>query len=289
MNVEVTDVVLRDGLQDEDAVVATRDKIAIAQALVDAGITTFEVASFVNPARVPQMADAGDVVDGTRGLGARRLALALNAKGVHRAAASGVEVVEVVASASSGHSRANAGRDVDQAIDELAAAVAEHPGTAFIAGVSTAFVCPFDGPVPAARLVEVVARVAGIGVERVGLADTLGIATPEQVATSVAAVQQALPDVELGLHLHNAKDQALDTVDAALELGIRHFDSAVGGYGGCPFAPGAHGNLATEALVAHLHARGVHTGVDVSKLAGTAQLVQQSLVRGDRLPVRPTQ
>ncbi|MET9833365.1 hydroxymethylglutaryl-CoA lyase [Streptomyces sp. NPDC006385] len=284
MRVEITDVVLRDGLQDEDVVVSTTDKLAIAAALRDAGLTAIEVASFVNPARVPQMADAAEVVAGTGRLGVRRLALALNGKGVRRAAASGVEVVEVVTSASAGHSRANAGRDVRQAIDELAAAVADHPGTSFVAGVSTAFVCPFDGPVPAEQLVDVVERIARIGVERVGLADTLGIAAPEYVAASVAAVQEALPGLELGLHLHNAKNQALDTVDAALELGIRHFDSAVGGYGGCPFAPGAHGNLATEALVNHLQARGVETGIDPRKLADAAQLVQQSLARGAMLP-----
>jgi hydroxymethylglutaryl-CoA lyase len=284
MQVEITDVVLRDGLQDEEVVVSTEDKLAIAHALAEAGLATFEVTSFVNPARVPQMADASDVVAGTTGLGVRRLALALNAKGVHRAAASGVEVVEVVTSASAGHSRANAGRDVGQAIDELAEAVAAHPQTAFVAGVSTAFVCPFDGPVPAEQLVEVVRRISGIGVERVGLADTLGVATPEQVAGSVAAVQDALPDVRLGLHLHNAHGQALDTVDAALDLGIRQFDSAVGGYGGCPFAPGAHGNLATEELVRHLHSRGVQTGIDPLRLADVAQLVQQSLARGALLP-----
>jgi hydroxymethylglutaryl-CoA lyase len=284
MQVEITDVVLRDGLQDEDVIVSTRDKLAIAQALRDAGLTSFEITSFVNPARVPQMADAAEVIAGTAHLGARRLALALNGKGVHRAAATGVEVVQVVTSASTGHSRANAGRDVDQAIDELAEAIAAHPRTTFVAGVSTAFVCPFDGPVPTEQLVAVVSRVARIGVERVGLADTLGIATPEHVAASVAAVQQALPEITLGLHLHNAKGQALETVDAALELGIRHFDSAVGGYGGCPFAPGAHGNLATEALVSHVHARGVQTGISEHKLADVAQLVQHSLARGALLP-----
>ncbi|MET9969210.1 hydroxymethylglutaryl-CoA lyase [Streptomyces sp. NPDC006356] len=285
MRVQITDVVLRDGLQDEDIIVATADKLAIAHALRDAGLTSIEVASFVNPARVPQMADAAEVVAGTRRLGVRRLALALNGKGVRRAAASGVEVVEVVASASTGHSRANAGRDVRQAIDELAAAVAEHPGTSFLGGVSTAFVCPFDGPVPAEQLVAVVERIAGIGVERVGLADTLGIASPEQVAASVIAVREAFPGLELGLHLHNAHKQALDTVDAALDLGIRHFDSAVGGYGGCPFAPGAHGNLATEALVNHLHARGVETGIDPGKLADVTPMVQRSLARGATMPV----
>lgn len=283
MRVEVTDVVLRDGLQDEDVVVATTHKIAIAEALVAAGLTSFEVGSFVNPSRVPQMADTADVVAGTSHLNVNRLALALNAKGVHRAAASRIETVEIVASASRGHSRANAGIDVEQAIAGLGDALAAHPDTQFIAGISTAFVCPFDGVVPAERLVEVVGLVEQIGVARIGLADTLGIATPNQVATSVSAVMDAYPHLELGLHLHNAKGQALETVDAGLEIGIRHFDSAVGGYGGCPFAPDAHGNLATEELVAHLHHHGVDTGVDEQQLARVAELVTQSLARGTAL------
>jgi hydroxymethylglutaryl-CoA lyase len=284
MRVNVTDVVLRDGLQDEDVFVSTDDKVAIAQALADAGVTSCEVASFVNPKRVPQMADAEEVVARTGGLGLRRSALALNARGVHRAADSGVEVVQVVTSASQGHSRANAGRDTEAALAELADAVAAHPGTTFIAGVSTAFVCPFDGDVAPERLVRVVSRMAGMGVTRVGLADTLGIAPPEQVVRSVRAVQEALPDVALSLHLHDARGQALDTVDATLELGIHHFDSAVAGLGGCPFAPGAHGNVATEDLVSHLHSRGIETGIDEDRLTGVVGLVKHALARGTLLP-----
>lgn len=284
MRVEVTDVVLRDGLQDEDVVVATKDKLAIASALARAGFTRFEVASFVNPARVPQMADAVDVVDGSRHLDVHRLALALNGKGIHRAAASGIEAVEVVVSASPGHSRANAGRDVDAAIDDVAEAMAVHPEVSFIAGVATAFVCPFDGEISAEQLTRVVERLAALNVERVGLADTLGTASPEQVSHSVATVHNAFPDLPLGLHLHNAHGQAFDTVDATLELGVRHYDSAVGGYGGCPFAPGAHGNLATDELVSHLHARGVDTGIDENRLAEVRPLVEQSLARGAAMP-----
>ncbi|MGH3358000.1 MAG: hydroxymethylglutaryl-CoA lyase [Nocardioidaceae bacterium] len=284
MRVDVTDVVLRDGLQDQDVVVSTADKVAIAGSLNHAGFTSYEVASFVNPKRVPQMADAAAVVAATAHPGVRRQALALNAAGVHRAADSGVEVVQVVTSASSGHSRANAGRDVDRAIAELHEAVSAHPGLDVLAGVSTAFVCPYDGEVTPARLVEIVGHVAAIGPRRIGLADTLGIATREQVVRSVTAVRTAYPDLELGLHLHNAHDQALGTVTATLELGIRHYDSAVGGYGGCPFAPGAAGNIASESLVAHLHELGHETGIDEDRLAATRDLVDSSLTRGAALP-----
>jgi hydroxymethylglutaryl-CoA lyase len=279
--VQITDVVLRDGLQDEPVVVSVADRVAIAQALADAGVRSIEAASFVSPARVPQMAGAEELVAAlpTRD-GVRYSALALNAKGVRRAAAAGVREVALVVSAGQGHSRANAGRSTEEALADLAGVVAEHPDVTFVGGVSTAFVCPFDGDIAPEDLVRVARRFAEIGVARIGLADTLGTAAPEQVVRSLAAVREALPDTELGLHLHNALGQALRTVDAALELEITRFDAAAGGYGGCPFAPGAHGNLATEALVAHLHERGVDTGIDAARLADAIAVVKDALMRG---------
>ncbi len=276
----ITDVVLRDGLQDEAAVVPVADRVAIAEALVAAGLRHLEAGSFVNPAKVPQMAGAEDLVAALPHQDSVRYTfLALNARGVRRAVAAGARDVLVVASASSGHSRANAGRDSDAALDDLARAAAEHPGTAFRAGISTAFVCPFDGAVAPDRLVAVARRFAAMGIRRIGLADTLGTAPPDQVMTSLAHVRDALPDVELSLHLHNAHGQALSTVDAAIEAGVTLFDSAAGGYGGCPFAPGAHGNIATEDLVAHLHARGIPTGIDEDVLSTAVATVRDALRR----------
>ncbi|MEU0464403.1 hydroxymethylglutaryl-CoA lyase [Amycolatopsis sp. NPDC006131] len=280
MSVTITDVVLRDGLQDEPAVVPVADRVAIAEALVAAGLRHLEAGSFVNPAKVPQMAGAEDLVAALPHQDSVRYTfLALNARGVRRAVAAGARDVLVVASASSGHSRANAGRDSDAALDDLARAVAEHPGTAFRAGISTAFVCPFDGAVAPDRLVAVARRFAVMGIRRIGLADTLGTATPDQVMTSLARVRDALPGIELSLHLHNAHGQALSTVDAAIEAGVTRFDSAAGGYGGCPFAPGAHGNIATEDLVAHLHARGIPTGIDEDVLSTAVATVREALRR----------
>ncbi len=276
----ITDVVLRDGLQDEPAVVPVADRVAIAEALVAAGLRHLEAGSFVNPAKVPQMAGAEDLVAALPHQDSVRYTfLALNARGVRRAVAAGARDVLVVASASSGHSRANAGRDSDAALDDLARAVTEHPGTAFRAGISTAFVCPFDGAVAPDRLVAVARRFAVMGIRRIGLADTLGTATPDQVITSLARVRDALPGIELSLHLHNAHGQALSTVDAAIEAGVTRFDSAAGGYGGCPFAPGAHGNIATEDLVAHLHARGIPTGIDEDVLSTAVATVREALRR----------
>ena len=282
MAVVITDVVLRDGLQDEKVVVSTADKLAIVDALISAAIIQIEAASFVSPTRVPQMADAPQLVAQLpHPPGVRFSALTLNANGVHRAAESGIDEIEIVASASTAHSRANAGRSPQQALCELADAVAQHPESAFIAGISTAFVCPFDGPVPPAQVVAVASAMADMGVARIGLADTLGTASTNQVLQSVDAVRRALPDAELSLHLHNADGQALETVVAAAkQLGITHFDSAAGGYGGCPFAPGAHGNIATEELVAYLHAAGIDTGIDTDALADAVALIKAALARG---------
>lgn len=281
IEVEITDVVLRDGLQDEPVVVAVEDRVRIAEALVAAGVSRVEAASFVNPARVPQMAGAEELVAALPGArGVRWSALALNRRGVQRAIDAGVTDVCVVVSAAEGHSRANAGRTVADALADLDGVVAEHPGVRFTGGVATAFVCPFDGDIAPARLAEVARAYARIGITDLGLADTLGTADPQHVVRSVGAVREALPEAVVGLHLHDALGQALRTVDLALGLGITRFDAATGGYGGCPFAPGAHGNIATETLVGHLHERGVDTGIDAGLLAEALAVVKSALLRG---------
>ncbi|MEU6262689.1 hydroxymethylglutaryl-CoA lyase [Saccharopolyspora shandongensis] len=284
MAVVITEVVLRDGLQDEPVVVPVADRLAIARALVAAGLRDIEAGSFVNPERVPQMAGAEQLFPLLPNPGTVRYsALALNARGVTRAVAAGVEEITVVASASQGHSRANAGRGTDAAMRDVSLAVATNPSVNFAAGIATAFVCPFDGAIDPEALLGVVRRFADMGITRVGLADTLGTAAPEQVARSLHIVREALPAVKLSLHLHNAHGQALDTVDAALALGVTRFDSAAGGYGGCPFAPGAHGNIATEDLVAHLHSRGEPTGIDEGALAEAVATVRTALARAEPL------
>ncbi|GGQ35741.1 hydroxymethylglutaryl-CoA lyase [Streptomyces mutabilis] len=286
MKITITDVVLRDGLQDEDVIVSTEDKVRIAQALHSAGLTQLEIASFVNPARVPQMADAAEVVAQTRDIPVRRTALALNAEGVRRAATSGVECIQIAASASNAHSRANAGRGSEAALEQLREVIAEFPLIPFIGGISTAFVCPFDGPVPLGQLVKIVNQMAGMGVERISLADTIGVATTEQVIAVLRAVRSELPDLEIGLHLHDAQGQALQTAEAALAEGIQHFDSALGGYGGCPFAPGAHGNVATERLISLCHQLGVTTGIDPEGIAAANLILEEALASGTKF--KPT-
>jgi hydroxymethylglutaryl-CoA lyase len=287
MPVTITDVVLRDGLQDENVLVSTPDKLTIADALVAANIRQIEAVSFVSPTRVPQMADADTLIARLQPYRATTQvsALALNATGVHRAVAAGVDVVHIAASASSAHSRANAGKSAAQALEDLSQAVAGYPEQRFLGGISTAFVCPFEGIIPPARLVDVAEQFAAMGIRALGLADTLGTATTEHVLAAVGAVREALPDITIGLHLHNADGQALTTaLQAARRLGIEHFDSAVGGYGGCPFAPGAHGNLATEELVAYFHSHDVDTGIDLPQLATAASTIKRILADSPQLP-----
>ncbi|MBK1788915.1 hydroxymethylglutaryl-CoA lyase [Prauserella cavernicola] len=282
MSVTITDVVLRDGLQDEPVVVPVADRVAIAEALTAAGLRQLEVASFVNPRRVPRMSGAEDLLAALPE-GPRYSVLALNARGVERAVAAGAREVVLVASASRGHSRANAGKDPDAALSDVADVVAAHPGVEFVAGVSTAFVCPFDGEIAPEAAVRIARRFTELGIRRIGLADTLGTADPAQVLRTLRAAREALPGTEFGLHLHNAHGRALETVDAAIAEGVTRFDSAAGGYGGCPFAPGAHGNIATEDLVAHLHARGIPTGINERALTDAVAVLRDALARATPL------
>jgi hydroxymethylglutaryl-CoA lyase len=276
VRIQLTDVFLRDGLQDEDVVVPTAGKLAVAEALVAAGLPRLEVASFVNPQKVPQMGDAAEVLAGLPSSEqVTYTSLALNGRGVARAVAAGATDVQVVASASQAHSSANAGQGIEDALESLAAEVARYPQTHFFAGISTAFTCPFEGEIDPAHLLRVVRAFQAMGVTDIGLADTLGTSPTDQVVNAVAYVQDAEPGLTYSLHLHNAHGQALDTVSAAVEqLGITRFDSALGGYGGCPFAPGAHGNIATEQLVAHLHGAGHDTGIDEARLAEAVRLAR---------------
>jgi hydroxymethylglutaryl-CoA lyase len=285
MRIQVTDVFLRDGLQDEDRIVSVEDRIAIGEASAAAGIGRLEVASFVNPARVPQMAGAEHVLEGMQQRTTAELTvLTLNGKGVARAVQAGARNVQIVTSASQAHSAANAGRGIDEAMASLAAEVVKYPDANFFAGISTAFTCPFEGRIDKGRLLKIVRAFKDMGVSNIGLADTLGTTSPEDAMASVKFVMDAEAGLTYYLHLHNAHGRALETVDAAIGAGITRFDSALGGFGGCPFAPGAHGNIATEELVRHLHAAGHETGIDEDRLAAVVALARGTLARSSRVP-----
>jgi hydroxymethylglutaryl-CoA lyase len=286
MRVQITDVFLRDGLQDENVIVSTEDKLAVAEALAAAGFTRLEVASFVNPKKVPQMGDAAQILAGLPASGpVTYTSLVLNGRGIQRAVDAGATDIQVVTSASQAHSSANAGQSIEAALASLGEEVSRFPQINFFAGISTAFTCPFEGEIEPDYLLRVIRAFKDMGIANVGLADTLGTSPTAQVMSSLAYVRGAEPDLTYYLHLHNAHGQALETVSAAVEAGITNFDSAVGGFGGCPFAPGAHGNIATEELVRHLHASGHETGIDERRLADAVRLAREVVAQSPALAV----
>ncbi len=279
----VTDVAMRDGLQNEPAVVATDAKVAILAALADAGVRSMEVGSFVRPTLVPQMADTDDVVHRLTPVdGVDHMVLVPNLRGAELAIAAGATHLRVVLSASEGHSMANTNRPVREGLAEMARIVDRVSTEASVRvspAVAVAFVCPFDGVTPVERVRNVVTELYGMGLREISLADTLGMANPEHVERLVGALREQFPDVRWNLHIHNTYGMGLANVCAGLRQGVDHFDAALGGIGGCPFAPGAAGNLATEDLVYMLSAMGVDTGIDLEGLKSTASQLQAALGR----------
>jgi hydroxymethylglutaryl-CoA lyase len=266
--VHVTEVALRDGLQIEPVVVPTDRKLELARGFVQAGITQLEVGAFVHPRLVPTMADTADVVAAVRELPAMAHALVLNEQGARRAVAAGAQSVRLVTSASEGHSRSNAGVGTEEAMDRIRAAaeILSAAGIRMEGCVATAFACPFDGDTPVERVVRVVQNYVRIGVEVVHLSDTIGAASPGDVRRAVTAVRDLVSEQALSLHLHDTYGMSAACVWEGLQLGVRRFDAALGGLGGCPFAPGATGNIATDDLVHLLHREGYETGIDPSAL-----------------------
>ncbi|MEU6572640.1 hydroxymethylglutaryl-CoA lyase [Streptomyces sp. NPDC046805] len=268
--VTITEVVLRDGLQLEPVIVPTAEKIRLAHRLIDAGLTSLEVGAFVNPTRVPQMADTEEVLTALLpGSAAMLHTLVFNRTGAERAVAAGARDVRFVVSASEGHSKANAGAGVEQALDRIdeAAEILAGAGVRTQATIATAFVCPFDGPTAPQQVARVATRLKAAGAAVIHLADTIGNANPSQVRETVASVRERHPDLELGLHLHDTYGMGLANAWAALSMGVAHFDASLGGIGGCPFAPGAAGNIGTDDLVHLLHREGISTGLDPETLA----------------------
>ena len=263
--VTVVEVGPRDGLQNEAATVPAADKVRFVELLADAGLPVVEVTSFVSPKAVPQLADADQVLPAVhRREGVRYPVLVPNLRGLERAVAAGADAIAVFTAASEGFARAN----VNMTIAESLAAFAPVLDQALAAGmwtrgyVSTAFGCPYDGAVAPAAVARVAAELAALGCDEISIGDTIGVAGPDQVPQVVAAVAERVPLDRIALHLHDTGGRALDNVAAGLEVGVRTFDSSAAGLGGCPFAPGAPGNVATEALVRFLHRQGLETGVD---------------------------
>lgn len=273
-HVTLRDVTLRDGLQDEDPI-DTDAKLAIYEALVAAGIRDLELTSFVRSDRVPAMADAEAMCAATAAdaNSVTRWGLVLNRRGAERALAAGLRHLQFVVSVSDTHSRHNAGRSTDETMDDLAAVVELVAAEGGVVEVTLAcsFGCPYEGRVPVERVVECAARAAAAGVASIGLADTIGVAVPSEVTALVSAVGERV-DVGLGVHLHDTRGLGVANALAAVAAGVDRLDGSVGALGGCPFAPGASGNVALEDLDHVLVAEGVSTGVDVEGLVVAAEV-----------------
>ncbi len=276
--VEIFEVGPRDGLQNEARAIPTAEKIALVDALSACGFRRIEVASFVSPRWVPQMADGAAVLAGIgRRPGVTYAALAPNLRGYEAAVAAGAGEIAVFVSASEGFSKANLNCTVAESLARLApiAEAAGRDGMRLRGYVSMVVDCPFDGPTPPGAVARVAAALRDLGCAEVSLGDTVGRATPEGFEAMLAAVLGEMPPDRLAAHCHDTAGRALQVIDAALERGLRVVDAAVGGLGGCPYAPGAAGNVATEAVAAHLAARGYETGLDPEKLAAAAALAQR--------------
>ncbi|MCC7241673.1 MAG: hydroxymethylglutaryl-CoA lyase [Acidobacteria bacterium] len=285
--VTVVEVGPRDGLQHESGVVSTAAKIAFVDALSAAGHAVIEVSAFVSPKWVPQMADAAEVFAGiTRRDGVRYTALVPNLAGLARAAAAEVTEIAIFAASSQTFSR----RNINQSIDESLATYRAVCDAALAQGrrvrgyLSTCFGCPFEGPVPPARVAEVAARLLDLGVFEVAISDTIGVAHPGQIPEVLDAVTARVPLAQVALHLHDTRGTALANVLAGLQYGVTTFDSAAGGLGGCPYAPGASGNLATEDLLYMLHGMGIATGVSLDGVAAASRALAGAI--GHPLPSR---
>jgi hydroxymethylglutaryl-CoA lyase len=279
--VSIREVAPRDGLQNEDPVPLDA-KVRLLDALSTTGVQRIEAVSFVHPRAIPQMADADEVWAGAaRNPAVRYSALVPNTRGAERAVKAGFTEIEVVVSASDTHNRRNLNRSTAESLDDIARLIplVHEAGATLEVIVATSFGCPYEGDVDPARVVSVVDRVRADGADRLAFGDTTGMATPRRVRDVVSAVRERHADVPILLHFHNTRGTALANVLTALDLGITEFDASVGGIGGCPYAPGASGNVATEELVHMLHDMGVATGIDLDALIEVAEMAEKMLGR----------
>jgi hydroxymethylglutaryl-CoA lyase len=281
-HITICEVGTRDGFQIEAEFIPTEVKVDIVNQLSQAGLPQIEVTSFVHPKAVPQLRDAETVMAQIRRRpGTIYAALVPNDKGAVRAVSAGVDKLHTVLSASESHNLANVNMSVAESLTKLAAVaqVAQDAGIPLQGGISTSFGCPFEGEVPLANLETIVARLVEMGFGGIGLADTTGMANPAQVRRILEYLMPKFPHVEWTLHTHNTRAMAIPNILAALDCGVTHFDASIGGLGGCPFAPGATGNVCTEDLVHCLHAMGHDTGVDLDRLIDTAKRVEEVIGR----------
>jgi len=293
-HVDIRDVSLRDGLQIEDPIPLSA-KLELLTAVAATGVQEMEATAFVSPSKVPALADAADLAAELHNFpGIEFSALVASPNGAKRAIAAGLQSIEYVVSAADGHSRSNVGRSTAEAAAQIPeiVAIAHDSGVTVEVIIATAWDCPFDGPTPPQRVLDIVAAACDNGADRLAIADTIGTTTPRRVSELVALVRPRIGDIPLGAHFHNTRGAGLASAYAAVVAGITRLDASVGGLGGCPFAPGASGNIATEDLVYLLRDSGIGVDIDLQAAIAAARVAQDvvehdlpsSLLRaGDRI------
>lgn len=278
MNIKIVEVGPRDGLQNEKAIVPTNVKIDYITKLADAGLKYIEATSFVHPKAIPQLSDALDVV---RGLPKRPdvhfSALVPNLKGLERALESGIRDIAVFTAASDTFNQRNINMTIEESIANFQPVIKQaHDAGLFVRGyISTAFYCPFTGKIKKETVLEVTQKLRDLGVSEISIGDTIGQATPTDVRETMEYILKSVPVEQLAMHFHDTNGLALENVQASLDLGIRIFDSSAGGLGGCPYAPGASGNLSTDDLVELLESKGFSTGVNLKKLHEASAVIRK--------------
>jgi len=280
--VTITEVGPRDGLQNEDRLLDTAQKVEFVERLAATGLKRIEAASFVSPKAIPQMRDASELMRLLpRRDGVTYIALVPNEVGARNAIAAQADELATVVSASETHNRRNVNRTVEESLAEMekVAGLAAVAGIPWAGYISTAFGCPYEGAVPAGQVIRIAKRLRELGAYAIALGDTIGAGNPRQVSALVRALRDALPDAPLRMHFHDTRGTALANVLAALEAGVDGFDGSVGGLGGCPYAPGAAGNVATEDVVYMLHEMGIETGVDLGALVEAARWAERLVDR----------
>jgi hydroxymethylglutaryl-CoA lyase len=280
--VTVVEVGPRDGFQMETVFIPTEQKIEIINSLIDAGLERLEATSFVSPKALPQMRDGAEVIAGVKHVpGVKLAALVPNPKGAERAAQAGVDEMVVFVSASESHNRSNVRRGIAESLEGFAevSRIANLAGIQLHGAVAVAFGCPFEGDVAPEQVGRIAARMVDLGFKSITLGDTTGMATPPLVEQLGGYMLEHFPELELYLHFHNTRGIGLVNVYAALQIGLRRFESSVGGLGGCPFAPGATGNIVTEDLVYLLHECGYKTGINLDKLISVSCSVEEIIGR----------
>jgi hydroxymethylglutaryl-CoA lyase len=284
LSVRIRDVTLRDGLQSLRAVLPTQSKIDIYNALVSAGISDLQITSFVNPSRVPQLEDAEALCGLLSERPERRSALVANLRGYERAVAVSAKEIEAVVSVSETYNRSNAHRTTRQSLDEIKSMAQRSPeaGCTLTVGLANCYHCVFEGTIVPAKVLAIVDELSGYGIAQIGLSDTTGYATPDQVYDLSRQSLKSFPQVIFGAHLHDTRGRGLANAMAALMAGILWFDAALAGLGGSPFAPGMGGNLSLETLADSMASMGVPTGVDVKKIFEVGRLVGTVVDRHSR-------